>query len=91
MAPNGITSHALRACADQLAGVFIAIFKLSLFKSVIPSCFKMATIVPVLKQAKVTELNDYCSIALTSVIMKCFERLVKDHVTSNIPDRLDPL
>ena len=29
--------------------------------------------------------------ALTSVIMKCFERLVKDHINSTLPDTLDPL
>ena len=28
---------------------------------------------------------------ITSVIMKCFERLVKDHITSILPDTLDPL
>ena len=50
----------------------------------------MATIVPVLN-AKITELNDYRSVALTSVIMKGFERLVKDHITSTLPDTLDPL
>ena len=31
------------------------------------------------------------TIALTSVIMKCFERLFKDHITSTLPDTLDPL
>ena len=41
------------------------------------------------KKAKVTELNDYRPIALTSVIMKCFERLV--NITSTLPDTLDPL
>jgi hypothetical protein len=51
----------------------------------------MSTIVPVTKKAKVTELNDFCPVALTSVIMKCFERLVKDHITSTLPDTLDPL
>ena len=40
---------------------------------------------------KVTELNDYRPIALTSVIMKCFERLVKNHITSTLPDTLDSL
>ena len=39
---------------------------------------------------KVTELNDYRPAALTSVIMKCFERLVKDHITSTLPDTLEP-
>ena len=52
---------------------------------------KMATIVPLPKKAKVTELNDLRPIALTSVIMKCFERLVKDHITSTLPVTLHPL
>jgi hypothetical protein len=47
----------------------------------------MATIVPVPKKAKLTEQITI----LTSVIMKCFERLVKDHITSTLPDTLDPL
>ncbi|XP_064875935.1 LON peptidase N-terminal domain and RING finger protein 1-like isoform X1 [Oncorhynchus nerka] len=88
---DGIPSRALRACADQLAGVFMDIFNQSLYQSAVPTCFKRATIVPVPKKAKVTELNDYRPVALTSVIMKCFERLVKDHITSTLPDTLDPL
>jgi hypothetical protein len=54
------------------------IFNLSLFQSAVPTCFKMATIVPVAEKAKATELNDYRPIALTSVIMKCFERVIKE-------------
>ena len=50
----------------------------------------MATIVPV-PNAKITELNDYRSVALTSVIMKCIERRVKDHITSTLLATLDPL
>ncbi|KAM9415774.1 uncharacterized protein ACWYII_024460 [Salvelinus alpinus] len=59
--------------------------------SAVPTCFKMANIVPVPKKAKVTELNDYRHVALTSVIMKCFARLVKDYITSTLPATLDPL
>jgi gmma-aminobutyric acid receptor subunit gamma/cGMP-dependent protein kinase 2 len=67
-------------------------FKLSLSQAAVSTCFKMAIIVPVPKNAKVTELNDYRPpIALTSVIMKCFERLVKDHITSTLPVTLDTL
>jgi hypothetical protein len=51
----------------------------------------MATIVPVTRKAKITELNDYRPVALTSVIMKCFERLVKDHISATLPATLDPL
>ena len=32
-----------------------------------------------------------CPVALTSVIMKFFERLVKDHISSILPDTLGPL
>jgi hypothetical protein len=89
--PDGIPSRILRAYADHLAGVSTDIFNQSLSQSAVPTCFKRATIVPVPKKAKVTELNDYCPVALTSVIMKCFKRLVKDHITSTLPDNLDPL
>ena len=40
---------------------------------------------------KAVILNYYRPIALTSVIMKWFERLVKDHITSTLPDTLDLL
>jgi hypothetical protein len=83
--PDGIPSCVLRACTDKLAGVFMDIFNLSLSQSAV----KMATIVPVPKNAKVTELYDYHRTALSSVIMKCFERLVKDHIISILPVTLD--
>ena len=50
--PDGIPSHILRACADQLAGVFTNIFNLSLSQSAVPTCFKRATIVPVPKKSE---------------------------------------
>ena len=66
--PFGIPSRILRACTDQLAGVFTAIYNLFLSQSAVTTCFKMATIVPLPKKAKVTQLNDYRPVALTSVI-----------------------
>jgi hypothetical protein len=53
--------------------------------------FQADTIVPVPKEAKITCLNDYRPRALTSVAMKCFERLVMAHINSILPDTLDPL
>ena len=52
--PDGLPGRVLRVCADQLASVFTDIFNLSLSESVIPTCFKQTTIVPVLKNTKVT-------------------------------------
>ncbi|KAJ8347410.1 hypothetical protein AAFF_G00207760 [Aldrovandia affinis] len=50
----------------------------------------MSTIVPVPKHPKVTCLNDWRPVALTSIVSKCFERLVKDFICSMLPDTLDP-
>ncbi|KAI3375925.1 hypothetical protein L3Q82_016344, partial [Scortum barcoo] len=83
--------RALKVCADQLADVFADIFNMSLLQSVVPTCFKETIIVPVPKKTKILSLNDYRPVALTSTIMKCFERLVKSFITSSIPDSLDPL
>ena len=58
-------------------------------ESVIPTCFKQTKIVPVPKNTKVTCLNDYQPVALTSVAMKCFERLVMAHINTIIPETLD--
>ena len=52
--PDGLPGHVLRACADQLAGVFTDIFNMSLSESVIPTCFKQTTIVQVPKNTKTT-------------------------------------
>ena len=43
------------------------------------------------KNTKVICLNDYRPIALTSVAMKCFERLVMSHINTIIPETPDPL
>ena len=62
-----------------------------MIESAIPTCFKQTTIVPVPKNTKVTCLNYYRPIALTSVAMKCFERLVRAHINTIIPETIDPL
>ncbi len=89
--PDGIPGRVLKACAYQLAGVFTDIFNLSLSLSVVPSCFKKSTIVPIPKKNKITCLNDWRPVALTPIFSKCFEKLIRDHICSVLPASLDPL
>ncbi|KAK3518576.1 hypothetical protein QTP70_004095 [Hemibagrus guttatus] len=89
--PDGISGRVLRAYTDQLAPMFTEIFNLSLIQSVIPTCFKESIIVPVPKKTHPASLNDYRPVALTSVVMTCLERLVRDFIISSLPDALDPL
>ncbi len=88
--PDGITGRVLRSCADQLAGLFTSIFNESLATSVVPTSFKKSVIIPVPKNSKPSCLNDYRPVALTSTVMKVFERLLKKHICSSIPATLDP-
>ena len=69
----GVSAYTLRSCADQLAPVFTDIFNISLQLRAVPRCFKSSVIVPVPPKAKVTQLNDYHPVALTSVVMKVLE------------------
>ncbi len=88
--PDGIPGRVLRACAEQLAEVFTNIFNLSLAQTIVPNCFKTATIVPVPKHAGAVALNDFRPVALTPIIAKCFERLVLSHLKTCLPPTLDP-
>ncbi len=89
--PDGVTPACLKSCADQLAPIFTQIFNTSLELCEVPSCFKRSTIIPVPKKPKITGLNDYRPVALTSVVMKSFEKLVLAYLKDITGPLLDPL
>eukprot|EP00061_Rhincodon_typus_P007638 g29535.t1 len=78
--PESVPGQVLGSCADQLVEVFTDIFNLSLQQAEVPTCFKTTTINPIPKKVHAMCLTDYRPIALTSIIMKCFERLVMAHI-----------
>ncbi len=82
---DGIPETVLKGCADQLSGVLFNLFNLSLTQASIPSCLKSSTIIPIPKKSATDSLNDYRPIALTQIIMKCFERLVLHHLKTCLP------
>ncbi|KAL0154303.1 hypothetical protein M9458_050416, partial [Cirrhinus mrigala] len=89
--PDGVSPACLKACAVQLSSIFTLIFNRSLELCIVPSCFKCSTIIPVPKKPKTTGLNDYRPVALTSVVMKSFERLVLAFLKDITGPLLDPL
>jgi len=89
--PDGVSPSCLKVCADELSPIFTEIFNRSLELCEVPSCFKRSLIIPVPKKSSITGLNDYRPIALTSVVMKSFERLVLTHLKDVTGPLLDPL
>ncbi len=83
--PDNIPGHVLRDCAVELTDVFTDIFNISLSQAVVPTCFKATTIIPVPKKSSPSCFNDYRPVALTPILMKCFERLVMQHIKSAPP------
>lgn len=57
----------------------------------VPSAWKVSFIVPVPKISKPAVLNDYHQVALTSTVMKSFEKIVLDCVLCEVQNKLDPL
>ncbi|XP_062925384.1 uncharacterized protein LOC134357695 [Mobula hypostoma] len=86
---KGESGRTLKTCVNQLVGVFKDIFDLSLLHSEVPKCFKRASITPVPVKSRVSCLNDYHPFALTSTVMKCFERLVMARKKSCLSKDLD--
>lgn len=51
--------------------------------STVPSCTKSSTRVPVPKKLNITGLNDYWAVALTPLVIQCFEKSVQGHIMSH--------
>ncbi len=89
--PDNISGNVLKNCAEQLAPVFTGLFKSSITSESVPALLKMAVITPVPKTPNPSQPSDFRPIALTSLVMKCFERLVKKFISSKTQHILDPL
>ncbi len=89
--PDKIGGRLLKTCADQLGPVFYNIFQKSLYLQKIPKLWKEAIVVPIRKTRYPKTLNDFRPVALTSLVMKCFEKFVRDKLLLKTQSLLDPL
>ena len=83
--PDNIPGRVLRTCTGELPDALTDIFNISPSQAIVPRCFKTSTIIPVAKKLVVSCLNDYHPVALTPTVMKCFEWVVKPHITASLP------
>ncbi|KAI4904699.1 hypothetical protein NFI96_008596, partial [Prochilodus magdalenae] len=60
-------------------------FRLDTLSATVPMSLKSTTIIPVPKKSSVSRLKDYRPVALTPIIMKCFERLFIRHIKTLLP------
>ena len=76
--PDGITGRLLKCCSEQLnCSTANPIFEVCLQQRRVPKAWKESIIVPVAKSNTTKSLNDFRPVALTSLVMKSFEKIVK--------------
>ena len=89
--PDQVGAKVLRSCTDQLAKPLLVLFQASLDQCTVPYTWKMSEIIPIPKTKFPKIKNDLRPIALTSLIMKCLEHIVKRHLCSQVRYVRDPL
>ena len=89
--PDGIGGKLLKTCASELGKIFTTIFQMLINAHIMPRSWKMSTIIPLPKNSKASELNDFRPVALTSIVAKCFESILCAHLKRDVMNQLDPL
>lgn len=88
--PDNIPAQDLRDCTHKVPEVLTDIFNTSVYQAIVPTCLKTGTIIPVTKISAVLCLINCHPVALTLIIMKCFEQLVMAHLKKIINVTVDP-
>ena len=89
--PDNITGKLLKECCTQLAPIFTKLFQMSLDSHTVPRYWKTSCIIPVPKVSRPEKHNDYRPVALTSIPMKCLERIILKYLVSQTLPYQDPL
>ena len=89
--PDRIAANVVKLCSEPLAGILCKIYQQSITSGEIPVIWKTSEIVPVPKKSPPKCNNDFRPVALTSIFMKCFEKIVKKIIIDQVKDHTDPL
>ena len=87
--PDGIHGKILKNCAVGLAQPLSSLFQLSYNSGIIPWDWKFANVVPVHKKGSKENVENYRPISLTSLVMKTFERILKQELLIHTAHLLD--
>ena len=89
--PDNLDRKIVNICSEQLVIPYTKTFQRSIDDQIIPKPWKESIIIPVPKNRTPNKFNDYRPVALTSIVMKCFEKIVKSELLNTVYKNLDPL
>lgn len=85
-----INGNLLKLCKEPLSPILCILFQQSIDSVCIPVIWKSAKIVTVPKKSPLASNNDYQPAALTSIIMKYFENIMKNLLWQQLNQYTDP-
>ena len=84
--PDQFPAVLLKQCKKVLSKPLYLIWKKSLSTGEIPNALKTANIVPIHKGGSKGEAKNYRPVALTSHIIKIFEKVLRNHIVSHMEE-----
>lgn len=78
----GMSAVLLKFICEEITIPLTAIFNVCIAEGVFPGSLKINKVVPVFKKGSVNDANNYRPIAITSVLAKIFEIIIKDRLLS---------
>ena len=88
---DGISGRVLKEWHSELTPVVCELYQQSIDTHEIPEIWKSSNIVPLPKKPQPKVMNDYRPVALTPILMKCFDRILLSHLLAPVKAILDPL
>ena len=87
--PDGVHGKVLKNCRESIAYPLSCIFRISYNIGQIPCEWKLANVVPIHKKGPKTSVENYRPISLTSLVMKVFEKIVRDELLAKCQHKLN--
>ncbi len=88
--PDNVHGRILKSCSKSLATPLAYLYDLSYSTGNIPAEWKLANVVPIHKKGSKTDVSNYRPISLTSLIMKTYERVIREELLAKCHHLIDP-
>ena len=80
--PDDFPANLLIMCRNSLVGPLYTIWRHSMNSGMVPSACKFANIIPIHKGKSKAEAKNYRPVALTSLLIKIFEKVIRKRLVS---------